>query len=56
MTGVYYQPDLAWVHHSGYSHQVAITGPGILQLLRDADLARGARVTSGGAATNIIAT
>jgi len=55
MTGAYYQSDLAWVHHRGYSHHVAITSPGILQLLRDADLARGARVLDIGCGSGLLA-
>jgi hypothetical protein len=42
-------PTSLWVHHHGYSHHVSITSPGILQLLRDADLARGARCSTSAA-------
>jgi SAM-dependent methyltransferase len=55
VTGVYYQPDLAWVHHSGYAHHVAITSPGILQLLRDAGLASGALVLDVGCGSGLLA-
>jgi hypothetical protein len=44
----YYQSDLAWVHHAGYSQHVETVGPGIVRLLRDAGLGSGARVLDVG--------
>ena len=40
----YYQADLAWVHHAGYSHHIERAYAGILRLLRDGGLWAGARV------------
>lgn len=51
----YYQPDLAWIHHSGYSHHVAQTCPGILKLLHDAGLSAGAQVLDVGCGSGLLA-
>jgi len=51
----YYQPDLAWIHHTGYSRHVEQTGPGILRLLRDAGLASGALVLDVGCGSGLLA-
>lgn len=55
MTDPYYQPDLAWVHHSGYSQHVAATSPGILRLLREAGLGAGASVLDVGCGSGLLA-
>lgn len=55
MTDAYYQSDLAWVHHSGYSQHVAATGPGILRLLREAGLGAGASVLDVGCGGGLLA-
>lgn len=55
MTDAYYQPDLAWVHHSGYSQHVAATGPGILRLLGEAGLGAGASVLDVGCGSGLLA-
>jgi Zn-dependent protease with chaperone function len=55
MTGAYQQPDLAWMHHSGYSQHVAATSPGILQLLREAGLGAGAGVLAVGRGSGLLA-
>ncbi|HEV8552094.1 MAG TPA: class I SAM-dependent methyltransferase [Casimicrobiaceae bacterium] len=51
----YYQPDLAWVHHAGYSHHVERTCAGIVQLLRDGGLSAGARVLDVGCGSGLLA-
>ena len=51
----YYQDDLAWVHHAGYSHHVERTGPGIVQLLRDSGMGAGARVLDVGCGSGLLA-
>jgi len=51
----YYQDDLAWVHHAGYSHHVERTGPGIVQLLRDSGMGAGARVPDVGCGSGLLA-
>jgi SAM-dependent methyltransferase len=51
----YYQDDLAWVHHAGYSHHVERTGPGIVQLLRDGGMGAGARVLDVGCGSGLLA-
>ena len=51
----YYGPDLAWVHHTGYSHYVERTWPGIVRLLRDGGLAHGAHVVDVGCGSGLLA-
>lgn len=51
----YYQPDLAWIHHTGYSHHVEHTCPGILKLLRDAGLPAGAHILDVGCGSGLLA-
>jgi len=51
----YYQRDLAWVHHSGYSHHVERTCAGIVQLLHDGGLSAGARVLDVGCGSGLLA-
>ena len=51
----YYQRDLAWVHHSGYSHHVERTCVGIVQLLHDGGLSAGARVLDVGCGSGLLA-
>ncbi|MGH8713794.1 MAG: class I SAM-dependent methyltransferase [Casimicrobiaceae bacterium] len=51
----YYQDDLAWVHHVGYSHHVERTFAGILQILRDGGLGAGARVLDVGCGSGLLA-
>ena len=51
----YYQPDLAWVHHTGYSHHVERTCAGIVQLLHDGGLSAGARVLDVGCGSGLLA-
>ena len=49
-----YGPDLAWVHHTGYSQHVANAWPGILRLLREGGLATGARVLDVGCGSGLL--
>jgi len=51
----YYQPDLAWVHHAGYSHHVERTAAGIVQLLRDGGLSADAHVLDVGCGSGLLA-
>jgi len=51
----YYQPDLAWVHHAGYSQHVERTCAGIMQLLREGGLSAGARVLDVGCGSGLLA-
>ena len=51
----YYQPDLAWVHHAGYSHHVERTCAGIVHILRDGGLSAGARVLDVGCGSGLLA-
>ena len=51
----YYQPDLAWVHHAGYSHHVERTCAGIVQLLRNGGLSAGACVLDVGCGSGLLA-
>ena len=56
MTGdTYYQTDLAWVHHAGYSHHVEQTCAGIVQLLRGGGLSAGASVLDIGCGSGLLA-
>lgn len=56
MTGAtYYQPDLAWVHHTGYSQHVAQTRAGIVRLLRARGLGAGALVLDVGCGSGLLA-
>jgi len=50
----YYQSDLAWVHHSGYSQHVERVAPGIVRLLRDA-LGADAHVLDAGCGSGLLA-
>jgi cyclopropane fatty-acyl-phospholipid synthase-like methyltransferase len=50
-----YGSDLAWVHHTGYSQHVENIWPGIVRLLRDAGLGRGARVLDVGCGSGLLA-
>ena len=51
----YYQTDLAWVHHSGYSHYIERTCAGIVRLLHEGGLAAGARVLDVGCGSGLLA-
>jgi SAM-dependent methyltransferase len=51
----YYQADLAWVHHAGYSHHIERACSGILHLLRDGGLSAGARVLDVGCGSGLLA-
>jgi len=51
----YYQSDLAWIHHTGYSQHVERVAAGIVQLLRDAGLSAGARVLDVGCGNGLLA-
>lgn len=51
----YYQPDLAWIHHVGYSHHTERTCAGIVRVLRDAGLSTGACVVDVGCGTGLLA-
>lgn len=51
----YYQPDLAWVHHCGYSQHVAQTRAGIVRRLREHGLGPGAGVLDVGCGSGLLA-
>jgi SAM-dependent methyltransferase len=51
----YYQPDLAWIHHVGYSRHVESTSPGIVKLLRTHGLGTGDRVLDVGCGSGLLA-
>lgn len=55
MASDYYQADLAWVHHAGYSQHVERAGAGIVRLLRDGGLSVGARVLDVGCGSGLLA-
>src|SRR5467141_3049408 len=50
----YYNSDLAWVHHVGYSHHAEQTGPGVVALLREGGLAPGASVLDVGCGSGLL--
>jgi SAM-dependent methyltransferase len=51
----YYEPDLAWVHHTGYSHHVDNVWRGVVRLLRAGGVADGARVLDVGCGSGLLA-
>lgn len=51
----YYLPDLAWVHHVGYAHHVGRVHSAIVDLLRRAGVAAGARVLDVGCGSGLLA-
>src|SRR5437667_8712170 len=51
----YYQSDLAFVHHTGYSQHVERVWPGILRLLKEAGRTRDARVLDVGCGSGLLA-
>jgi SAM-dependent methyltransferase len=51
----YYETDLAWVHHAGFSHHVERVGAGIVRLLRDGGLSFGSRVLDVGCGSGLLA-
>ena len=51
----YYQSDLAWVHHVGYSRHAELTCPGIVKLLRTHGLGTGDRVLDVGCGSGLLA-
>jgi SAM-dependent methyltransferase len=51
----YYGSDLAWVLHSGYSQHVENTAPGIVRLLRESGLSKGAHVLDVGCGSGLLA-
>jgi SAM-dependent methyltransferase len=52
---MYYQTDLAWVHHTGYAHYVEATRAGIIEQLRAHGLAAGAQVLDIGCGSGLLA-
>ena len=51
----YYQRDLAWVHHTGYSQHVERVWPGIARFLDDGGLRSGANVLDVGCGSGLLA-
>jgi SAM-dependent methyltransferase len=51
----YYGSDLAWVHHTGYSHHVERTSAGIVQLLHESGIDAGARIIDVGCGSGLLA-
>ena len=51
----YYLPDLAWIHHVGYAHHVGRVHSAIVDLLRGASVAAGARVLDVGCGSGLLA-
>jgi SAM-dependent methyltransferase len=51
----YYQADLAWVHHHGYSQHARSVAPGIVALLFEHGLSTGARVLDVGCGSGLLA-
>jgi len=51
----YYLPDLAWIHHVGYAHHVGRVHSAIVDLLRIAGVAAGARVLDVGCGSGLLA-
>jgi SAM-dependent methyltransferase len=51
----YYNSDLAWVHHVGYSNHAEQTGPGVVALLREGGLAPGATILDVGCGSGVLA-
>lgn len=51
----YYQPDLAWIHHVGYSRHVELACPGIVKLLQTHGLGTGDRVLDVGCGSGLLA-
>jgi SAM-dependent methyltransferase len=51
----YYGRDLAWVHHTGYSQHVENTAQGIVHLLRESGLPKGAQVLDVGCGSGLLA-
>ncbi len=55
LTDIYYGSDLAWVHHTGYSHHVERTWRGIVALLERGGVAAGAHVLDVGCGSGLLA-
>ncbi len=51
----YYREDLAWVHHTGYSHHVEMTRAGIVRLVHANGLAAGDQVLDVGCGSGLLA-
>jgi SAM-dependent methyltransferase len=52
---MYYQPDLAWIHHVGYSQYAEQAAAGIVRSLLEAGLAAGASVADIGCGSGLLA-